>query len=295
MTRLVRPFAITDANMTSNAVEATPLWNGDTAYVVGDSVALGHRLYEAALPSAGNNPTAPIVGGIVYWIDTGPTNTWAAFDNQTMTQTTATDELVITIQVAGRADSIGLLNINAAAGNVTVRVGGEVAFSQDFSLVSTAGIYDWSTYLFEPIERATTFVSTALPNSYNPEITITLTGDGEVGVGQVTLGYAFDLGKTLYPAELDFQSYSEFEEDGFGVITGIIKRGYRDRGRFNVWVEDDRVSSVSRILRDYNAVPVLIIASEKYDATIYFGLLTNSRVVLSRWNETQLAFDVDGF
>ena len=120
--RLLQPVTIDDGVLTSSTVPENdaPEWLATITYALGAHVVRGsaHRIYEsAASGNLGDDPTA----ATGKWIDIGPTNRWAPFD-QALGSATIVDgaiEMVLTPNVPTTA--LALLDTNAAT--VRVRTG----------------------------------------------------------------------------------------------------------------------------------------------------------------------------
>lgn len=288
---IVRPIAIGDGDLVSDAADATAAWNSGTTYSLAQTVQVGRRRYESLQGSNTNHSPA---SSPTWWLDIGPVNKWAMFDDKTATQTTWSLSGEVEISGSGVIDTIGLLNVDAAMINITMLDGVDEVFNEDFPMVSDEGIDDYYEYFFEPITRETELVVEDLPNILDPTVVITATDTDAVAIGHCVLGLSRDLGDTQTGAEFGITSYSQIEEDAFGELT-IVPRGYRDTGRFTVWVPQARVKAVKNLLTQYRDTAVLVIGAEDYSATYYFGLLKTWRVVIEHHRYSILSVEILGF
>lgn len=117
--RLLRPASIDDAVLTSSNVPENdyPAWSASATYALGARVILSatHRIYEsAANGNVGNDPT----GSAGQWIDIGPTNRWAMFDEALGSQTERAGSIVVSLDPVDPIDAVALLDVTA----VSVRV-----------------------------------------------------------------------------------------------------------------------------------------------------------------------------
>ncbi|WP_414903488.1 hypothetical protein ACMT1E_05335 [Sphingomonas flavalba] len=121
--KLIRPTTITDAMLTSSTIPENdhPAWATGTAYVTGNRVILTstHRRYEALTASTGVNPTSDPT----KWLDLGPTNRWAMFDDRVGTAATRTGSLEVVL-APGAIDAVALIDTDAESATVTLSVGG---------------------------------------------------------------------------------------------------------------------------------------------------------------------------
>lgn len=289
--RIVRPFAITDANMTSNATESVAAWDSGTSYTAGQQAGYGERIYEAI--QNGSNKRPDLYAD--YWFVVGPTNKWAMFDDKTGTQTVRADDLAVAVDVDGYADTVGLLNFSAASLNVTVHDDDAVeVFNEDISLVDDQAVTDYYEYFFEPVIRRTDIVVPITPDVYNPTISVTLTDAGEdVKVGHMVVGQSRWIGDAQYGATIGIIDYSRIDEDEYG-NTYITERSFSRRGRFTVWFPASLSDEINRITSSYRATPVLIIGTEKFGSTLYFGLLREAEIEFAYPTYSIMSLEVRG-
>lgn len=110
--KLLRPYAITDSNLTSNVPENDAgEYSATATYGAGEVVISStlHRKYESLV--AGNTGNA--LDDVSKWLDLGPTNRWAMFDTKNGTATTGSAGIEVDVAVAGRADGLALLGLDA--------------------------------------------------------------------------------------------------------------------------------------------------------------------------------------
>ncbi|MGE4534644.1 hypothetical protein, partial [Halomonas sp.] len=84
--RIIRPITVTDAVLdASNLPEDDyPEWDSGTTYSTGDRVikASTHRVYESQTDSNSDDPEVGVNADPPTWLDIGPTNRWAPFDEK---------------------------------------------------------------------------------------------------------------------------------------------------------------------------------------------------------------------
>lgn len=287
---------------TGNTPASSPLWwselgtaysvySGATSYSDGDVVTdtTGHRLYE----SLQNANSGNALSDASWWLDIGPTNRWAPFDQKNGTQTTWASGASWEIDVTGNADSVVLLNMDAASVNVTVMDGVTEAYNQDISLVETAGIADWYSYFFEPITRKTDLYVSGLPNVLDPNVTVTLTDSDSVSLGTLVAGQKRRLGATVYGASIGIFDFSRKQQDDFGNYY-IVERSYSKRGKFTVWIAKEYVDQVFNVLSQYRATPIAVIASEEYASTLYYGLPRDWNIEIAYPDYSIMSIEMEG-
>jgi len=265
-------------------------WNSGTAYLVGAIVSdnTNHLLYESV-----QNGTNHVVTDTAYWVEIGPTNKWAMFDQKVGTLTTRPLEVSVDIDVTGRADTVALFNIDASAVNITVMDGVTEEYNEDYSLISDEGIIDWFEYYFEPVVRKTDLAVTDLPNVDNPTIVISATDGDDVSVGNCVVGLSREIGDTQYGASVGSTDYSRKTRDDFGNWY-IVERGFNKNGRFQVMMEKANVDFVHSLLSLYRATPIVLLATDEYTSTYIYGLLKDWRIEISYPLNSVMSIEVEG-
>jgi hypothetical protein len=282
---MVRPLVTDDAALTSSDVpESETQWDAVTtwakgAHVRGLDAGFEHRLYESV--QAGNTNHNPSTDGGTWWIEVGPTNRWAMFDDLTGTQTIQSDSVEVEIALGGLADTLALLNISAAEVEVTMTDPLEgVVFNEMRSLVSVEGINDYWAYFFEPIVRSN-YALFDLPPYYGASLTVTVENPGSVvKVGSLITGLSREIGTTLAGATVGIRDFSRKEQNAFGDYE-VVERPFSQRASFNVFIANALVDPTLRLLSDYRAVPVLWIGSEQFSATVVFGFFKEANLELA--------------
>lgn len=273
--------SLVDANVGNDPASSPDEWKLiGTAHVAHGAgpYGLGARVTDAASQSiyeslVGSNSAA--LTDAESWARVGPTNRWAMFDDKPATQTVRADEIVTTIAVTGRVDTIGIVNCDAASINVTVEdeTGTTELFNQDFPMVSIAGITNWWRWFFSPVVRERSIYISGLPTVSNPRITVTASGTGMVAMGNFDLGWEYRIGGTELGFGVGITEYSEKQKDQFGTYVYNADRGYSDRGQFTVEVAREDFDWVHRLLTDQRGKPMLILGSELHRSAIYHGVV----------------------
>lgn len=290
------------AGNTGNTPASSPLWwqakgtvydpyNAGTAYVTGDYATdtTNHLLYKAAA-----NSTGAALTDTTKWTEQGPTNKWAPFDGKSGTVATWDGTVTYTIDVTGRMDTLQLLNLTGSSVNVTMLDSGAVEIhNEDYSLVSSEGIDGWYSWLYDPIVRIKDLAIENLPIDYDPTLSITLTGTGDVGAGTINFGQAREIGNTQYGAGAGIIDYSRIDADDFGVRS-ITRRDYVKTMSLEVWVDAANTDFAFNLLSDYRATPVGVIGSSSFGSLNQYGLLKDWRVRVAYVSHSILDVDFEG-
>lgn len=292
--KLVRKIEITDSTLGSTtAVETVALYNAGTTYALGAQARSDttHRIYESL--AAGNVGNA--LTDTTKWLDIGPTNVWAMFDDMNSSQTVAASTLSVEFSPGERLDHIGLINITATSAQVTAEHATDgVVFDETFDLVSTSGIVDWYTYFTEPIEVETDFIVDGLPALYaDLTITVSLSYPGQtVRCGSLVAGVAKILGDTEFGFTTGIIDRSKKDEDVYGNIS-ILERGYSNKASFSVTLDNANVVSVQRLLGDYRGKAALYIGTGRYSNTFLYGLFRDFSIVVQTPVQATLAIECE--
>jgi len=257
--RIIRPITITDAMITSCSVPETDYaaWNSATAYITGDRVILAHKIWEA---SAGNTNKSPDTNP-GQWFEVSATNRWKAFDKKLLDQTIQAGSIQYVLTPGAMFDSLALLNVLAAEVTVTrtVPVEGEV-YDITESLVIVDQVFDWYSYFFEDVETITNVVKINLPPYSTGDVTVTITGGGDVAIGEIVLGMQADIGDTQYSPSIGIVDYSTKTTDTFGNFT-ILERAYASKLSCAIWMPAAQADYIKRIFERYRATPLVWIGS----------------------------------
>lgn len=288
--KFIRPTKITDAMLTSSTVPETDHaeWAAGTNYTVGDKCirTSTHRIYERLI---GGTTATPPESDATNWLDLGPTNRWALFDEKVGTVTTAANSMTYVLQ-AGRIDSLALLNADAASVTVSLVVDSVEVYSASLDLIDNTSVGNWYQYFYEPFYRKEAVVLTGLldaalvdvPPYGEGTLTITFTRTGgTVSCGMLVVGLLTEVGTTLTDVQVSIRDYSRKERDAFGNAT-IVERDYSRVMSAPVLIEGNRarVDFVVKELARYRATPVVIIGSETYGSTVFFGWFADWKVTL---------------
>lgn len=249
----------------------------------------GHRLYKSLIAGNLGQP----LSDVTKWQDIGPSPKWAMFDGTNGTQTKRHGSVAIEVQLAGRIDTIALLNIDASTARIEIETGAGVLHDQTYPLVETAGINNWFAWLFEPVNRKTDLILTGLPYAAGVTVRITLSFAGEARIGNCLLGMSRQLGPVEFGLELGITDRSRKVDDGFGNWS-IVPRSYSKNQRFTAWIDNSAVDAVFNLLAAYRATPVLLIGAGRFASSGQYGLLKSWGISIAHAIESQLRIEFDG-
>lgn len=255
---VVRPIAVTDALLAASNVAENdyPVWSAGTTYALGAHVILlaTHRIYESL--SAGNIGHDP--SDVTNWLDIGPTNRWAMFDEALGTATERLDVVTVTLTAPGEVQALAALDLTAAS----VRV--------------EAPGYD-VTRALNSIETSATFIDLAV--SAGQAIKVTITGSGLVSVGTLLFGTLSPLGVTQTAPTVGINDYSLKNTDDFGNTTPV-ERAWAKRMAVSAMVATPHVDGLLRRVAALRARPCLWIADDGFECLSIYGFYRDYSVEL---------------
>lgn len=262
--RLIQPVTIDDGVLTASNVPENdaPAWAAGTTYGDAARVIAGHRVFESL--TAGNVGNDPLTT-TGKWVEVGPTNRWAAFDQALGTVTTAAAPIVVTL-ASGTADALALLDVTGVA--VRVQANG----------------YD-RTQAVAP--GALTF--TDLPGG---AVTVTIAGPGTVSVGTLLIGRMVALGVTEASPTAGITDYSRKEVDDFGEVA-IVQRAWSKRMQARALIRADAVDTVFDRIAALRAVPALWIGDADSDALTIYGFFKDFSIEIGD-TTAKLSLTVEG-
>lgn len=266
--RLLQPSPVVGgALVTSNVPETDhPEWAATATYDKGARVILAatHRVYESV--TAGNLGSDP-AGASGKWLDVGPTNRWAMFDQALGTITSRPGVIEVTLS-AGTVNAVALLDVLAA----TVRV---QAQGYDRTIATGTG--------------AITFLD--LPSASGP-VTVTVTGPGMVSVGTLLIGKVVDLGITEASPTAGITDFSRKEVDDFGEVT-VVQRAFAKRMTARALIRTDAVDIVANRIAAVRARPSLWIGQTGLDSLTIYGFFKDFSIEVGA-NVSKLSLSVEG-
>lgn len=248
-------------------------------YAASDIVmdAANHLIYQSI---AGSNSAA--LTDKTKWVALGATPRWKMFDKVVNSQTTAPDTITAVVTPGVLANTLTILNADAASITVSQSISG---YTRTKSLVShdVLNWYDW--YYEEPI-RTGDVVFDDIPPYAAAALTITANNVGAIaGIGGCFFGKSRTIGQTQWEANGGILSYSTSTTDTFGNTT-MVKRANAKKLNFDVHIPDGFESEAYRLLTLYTDVELVVIGSSEYSMLIAYGFLGAWSVPISNSGKT---------
>lgn len=293
--KAIKPTAITSAMLVSTtATETYSAWNAATAYVVGNIVlrTATERLYERLI--SGTTATAP-ESDTTNWLDIGPSNKWALFDNYTSTQTTQATPLTVVVK-PGLVNSLALFALEGTTLTITVRDGlaGPTVYTYTQSLDGTV-LADWYQYFFEPYDPVTDVVLTDLPPYGDAHITMDIAAATTSKCGILAVGTVYPLGDTLGNASASITDYSAKTTDAFGT-TSFVVRAFSKRMGAKFMLSNAQLNKVQRVLSDLRATPCVWVgtSSQSFAPLTVFGFYRDFSIDVAYNTTSFCSLEIEG-
>ena len=194
------------------------------SYSVGDRVILEseHLVYQCLVSTRQNPKDGATEDAAATWIEVGPTNKWAMFDELQNTKTKSSGDFSITLSASTFANVIAFLGISGVT-SIDVEVKnsvGDVIYDKSVITNDFSSIYDHYTYAFYQISMLDKIVIDDLPLIPSSEIKVTFKGSN-IEIGEVAFGFAIGVGDLVAEnTKSDRFRYRDQEYNEFGYPTG---------------------------------------------------------------------------
>jgi len=292
--KVIKPttFDETTHLVSSNAIEVYAAYNAATTYSKSTRVDYGAHIYESLVNSnLGNQPDI----SPTYWVLVGPDNKHAMFDDQISTATTSTTPLIVVLK-PGLMNSLALLGLvgNQAVIAITDGAGGPTVYSKTVNLDGSY-VYDWYMYFFEPFTQIGEVVFTDIPPYSNARMTVTLSGSGNVSIGQLSFGTFYELGDSEAGATAGIIDYSRKDTDEFGVTT-FVRRAFSKRMTLRMMLDVVQMNKVHRVLTDLRATPAIWIGEEgeSYQPLVVSGFYRDFTIDVAYPTKSFCSLEIEG-
>lgn len=251
-----------------------------------------HRIYECILAHTGRT-TLP-ENDTAYWLDIGPTNRWAMFDNSTGTRTAAASPLTFTLQ-PGFIDSVAYLDVVGADSILTVmKDGATTVYTNTTSMADTVVLLDWYDYYFADIVPRTDLVLNDLPAYLTATLEVTVTGVANVSVGVTAVGTQVPLGGSHYGVNIGIVDYSVKEADAYGNMS-VVERKFSRKIDVNLWIDNDKLDYTVTKLASIRATPcVWFEENVAYQSLVLYGFYKDWTATIAYPTVTEVSLSLEG-
>lgn len=279
----------------TNAIESAAEWDSGTAYADQDivQVAAAKRRYQSQVGS--NTGNDPETDDGTNWIDIGPTNPWAMYDELSETQTERAGNITSELNATGRVTSEAFFNLDATTIRIEVEDAVEgVVYDEEFNLTSYDNVDDFYDYFFAPLIRKTDLYVDGLPPYAGATITNTISNPDSIAkCGKLVAGSERLIGETITGADFGIIDGSRITEDAFQNLT-IVERSFRKRMTLSVKVARENVDETGRILASRRAIPTVFVGSDDFGQLLVDGIPREWRVVVDEYLYSILNISTEG-
>ena len=231
------------------------------------------------------------------WLKIKTANKLAMFDSQSFTSSSANKMISVTV-ATGIIDTAGLINVNADLAVITVRssLGGTIVYEKTIGLAGGNPTNAWDYYFADPTIRVTQTLVDGIPPYPNCHVTVTLTGSGEISLGNLLFGKSKDIGLAEYGVQAGILDYSGKTTDSFGQ-TSFIQRGFKKRVTCRAFVDNDDLNQIQNTLYALRATPCLWILSNDpklAEALIIYGFYKDFSTEISYPTVSYINYEIEG-
>lgn len=290
---MVAPIAITVGSNATTTVAASSAPNYNPATNYADGFVVIDPATRIEYESLQNSNTGHALTEVLWWLPLGIENRSKMFDKSIGTQTTAADEISVTLDLQKVVTTIALLNILGTEVQIIVNdpIEGEI-LNQTIDTTEPSG-RSWWKWHFTPINRRDKILFEGLPAYSQATITIKIKNPGATAkCGILLIGNRVILGETQYGASVGMYDYSVKKKDDFGGYI-ISERPYSDIGRFQVFVNDTMYDRISQLLAKRRAQETLYIGESTLQSTWIYGFFERFENVFSEYGVSDCNLEVE--
>lgn len=308
VTVLVPPVRFQQSQLlTTDAVNAEPLWVSGTTYALGDRVLRQAtptkgwmkgvtmlRVFESLVASNTADPNADPT----KWLNVGPANTVGMFTGRLAEVTERAESLSVVVAPGAMVTDCAFFGLVGDSITLTVRTAsGEVRSTETKSLIGRPGVVDWLTFFTAPYEQTTQALFLSLTCLPGDTLEVSMSGPvcrcARMVYGQrAVLGWGPD-----YGASWGMDNYTSSDPDEFGYVDPELG-DYAPRNNISIRVDKGRTNATLNTLIAVRGTPCLLIASKDPDylgALVNFGLVRDPGHVLDLPSAGLLSFEFKGF
>lgn len=295
--KFLTPVEITDAILVSStrAENDYSAWSSGTTYAAGDKVikTSTHRIYQSVQGANTNHDPATDTTA-TWWLDIGPTNRWAMFDQTVGSVTSQATPLTVVLD-PGFVGALALLDVAGTAVTVSMldAPAGSTVYNQTFDMTDTAELLDWWMYCFSPITPKTSLLVEDLPPYSTGRLTVSIAAATTASCGTLAVGNMVECGEVQYGVKVGIIDYSRKETDAYGV-TSVTERAYAKRLECELVVMNTAVDYVTQQLAAVRATPVVWVAGTQLNCLTAYGWARDWGVTIAYPNHSLMNLTIEG-
>lgn len=293
---VIQPTPVDDLNFISSSEPENdfPEFDPMVTYNLGDRVIVTtgfHRIYESLSDANTGNfpPDSPL-----FWVEVGPTNAWALFDNSGSTATFATSPFEFVVS-GDRLNGFAFLGLsNATSIQIRAETNSVEYYNETFSLTGGANVDNFFDYFFLPADVKRELVVTNVPKFANSIYTITVRGFAPMSISTFSMGVSYTFGFTELGAQISILDFSKKETDQFG-RTQLVRRAFSKRIDVNILVRKAFVDQLQRLLSDLRATPAVWAATpDDLESLTVFGFYRDFSIDVAYAKHSLCSLQIEG-
>ena len=297
--KVLIPIDITADVLVSTTIppDTRPAWVSGANYAQGDVRIYDWRVYERLGAGAGTTPPPQDDNN---WLDLGPTNDRAMFDDVVGTVSRGDSPLTVVLRPGG-ASSVGFIGAEGRdiRAVMTDREGpdAQVVFDKTVSLDASPifTVYDWFFADYEPLQDG---VITGLPEYFRSGLlTITITATaGQAAVGVCKPCRTLEVGDTAWGARVGILDFGEKVRDRFGNYS--YRQGeWAKTGTLETELPTQRFAAVYRALARLKGKPVFIVGGDEvpgYEPLTAYGVYKDFSIAVPYRQNVLCSLEYEG-
>lgn len=298
--KILRLIDVTDAVLTYSSVPlpvvgpgADPdpdLYAPATSYPLDALVREDKRRYRSRqAANAGHLPSA----SPDFWLDVGAVNRWGMWDASLATLTSALESFTVRLTLPSYADSLALINVDAATVRARVL---DTPYDQTIQMYYPRAVSNMYEYRFAPFDQRHKALFMGLPIGAPGlvlEITVSKPG-GIASCGLCRPALARAWGRTEFGATVGIKDYGEKGFDKWGAPT-LLEGAWSDRISVTVDIPNILIDPLKRELTNYRSKPVVWVFSESFEATQIYGTFREFSIVIPNAKKSRCSIEIEGF
>lgn len=296
---IIEPIAIVGAVLVCTSVPEAdyPAYVSTTTYAQSTAevpvwVIDAHVIYESQQAANIGHPPAT---SPTWWLKISATNAYKMIDGLVNTQTSNPDSIVLVVAPGKICHGAALLNVDADSVTlaVTDAVDGTV-YTNTIHAAKSNSASSFFNWAFKRIRKKTVFAWTDLPSYYNATITITISKPGGIAkCGMAIVGPVEAMGFAEYGLSTGIKDYSSSLFDTFGNLD-TTEREWSKKMSVSVVVDNDAIDDIQLILAGYRAKSVVVVASKKFESTIFLARYSDFKNVIANPITSDCSLTWDG-
>lgn len=297
--KILIPIPITDETLVSTTVPADtrPAFQPGHVYAKADVCIYGHRAYERY--DAGSGTKEPPEDGN-NWLDLGPTNDRAAFDDVVGTVTSGGSPMTFVFRPGG-VGGVGFIGAEGRDARVTLTdregLGALTVFDETISLDATPifTVYDWFFADYEPLQD---LVVTGIPEHYRSGLlTVTITATaGQASVGVCKPCRVLEVGDTQWGGKVGILDFGQKKRDRWGNYS-YEEGEFAKIGSLETVLPKERFAAVYRALARVRGKPVFIVGGDEvpgYEPLTAYAVYKDFSIAVPYRKEVVCSLEYEG-